>query len=74
VVTFITHGRCQLDVKVVDALRGKATLCGVFVMPSGGEMTLDYLDRLHQHYVIQQDVLADKGKRQSEALKILGDR
>jgi hypothetical protein len=43
-------------------------------MPTGGEMTLDYLDRLHQHYVIQPDVLADKGKRQSEALKILGDR
>lgn len=74
VVTFITHGRCQLDVKVVDSLRGKATLCGVFVMPSGGEVKLEYLDRLHQHYVIQQDVLADKGKRQSEALRILGDR
>jgi hypothetical protein len=74
VVTFITHGRCQLDVRVVDALRGKATLSGVFVMPTGGEMTLDYLDRLHQHYVIQPDVLADKGKRQSEALKILGER
>lgn len=74
VVTFITHGRCQLDVRVVDNLRSKSTLCGVFVMPSGGEMTLDYLDRLHQHYVIQPDVLADKSKRQSEALKILGDR
>lgn len=74
VVTFITHGRCQLDVKVVESLRAKASLCGVFVMPSGGEVTLDYLDRLHQHYVIQPDVLADKGKRQSEALRILGDR
>lgn len=74
VITFITHGRCQLDVKVVDSLRTKATLCGVFVMPSGGEVTLDYLDRLHQHYVIQPDVLADKGKRQTEALRILGDR
>lgn len=74
VVTFITHGRCQLDVKVVDSLRTKATLCGVFVMPSGGEVELDYLDRLHQHYVIQPDVLADKSKRQTEALRILGDR
>lgn len=74
VVTFITHGRCQLDVRVVEAMRAKATLCGVFVMPSGGEVTLDYLDKLHQHYVIQPDVLADKSKRQSEALKILSDR
>ena len=74
VVTFITHGRCQLDGKVVVALAAKATLCGVFVMPSGGKMTLDYLDRLNSHYVIQQDILGDKSKRQSEALKILGDR
>ena len=74
VVTFITHGRCQLDVRLVEQLAAKATLCGVFVMPSGGEMTLDYLDKLASEYVIQQDVLADKNKRQSEALKILSDR
>ena len=71
VVTFITHGRCQLDPRIVDALRLKATLCGVFVMPSGGEVQLDYLDKLHQHYVIASDVLADKSKRQTEALRIL---
>jgi hypothetical protein len=74
VVTFITHGQCQLDVRLVEALRNKSTLCGVFVMPTGGEITLDYLDKLNTHYVIQQDVLADKGRRQSEALKILSDR
>lgn len=74
VITFVTHGRCQVDPKVVESLGQKATLCGVFVMPSGGEMTLDYLDKLSSHYVIQADVLADKGKRQSEALKILSDR
>jgi hypothetical protein len=74
VVTFITHGRCQLDVKLVEQLRTKSTLCGVFVMPSGGEMKLEYLDRLHQRYVIQGDALADKSKRQNEALKILSER
>ena len=74
VVTFITHGQCQLDTRLVEALRAKSTLCGVFVMPTGGEITLDYLDKLNQHYVIQQDALADKGRRQSEALKILSDR
>lgn len=73
-VTFITHGRCQLDPKVVEALEQKATLCGVFVMPSGGQVELDYLDKLNQHYVIQSDVLADKNKRQTEALKILKDQ
>jgi hypothetical protein len=73
VVTFITHGRTQLDAKVVESLRTKATLCGIFVMPSGGDVKLDYLDKLHQHHVIQPDVLVDKGKRQKEALKILSD-
>jgi len=74
VITFITHGRCQLDTRVVESLASKATLCGVFVMPSGGEMTLDYIDRLDSHYVIHQDALADKTKRQAEGLRILADR
>lgn len=74
VVTFITHGRCQIEVRVVEAMAQKATLCGVFVMPTGGDITLDYLDRLAQHYVITAEALADKGKRQTEALKILSDR
>lgn len=73
VVTFITHGRCQLESRLVETLAQKATLCGVFVMPSGGEMTLEYLDKLQQKHVISQDALADKGKRQSEALKILSE-
>ena len=73
VVTFITHGRCQLDARLVESMNDKAQLCGVFVMPTGGEVTLDYLDKLSQHYVIQADVLADKSKRQTEALKILSD-
>lgn len=71
VVTFITHGRTQMDLKVIESLRTKATLCGIFVMPSGGDVKLDYLDKLHQHHVIQPDVLTDKTKRQKEALKIL---
>ncbi len=73
VVTFITHGRCQLDGRLVESLAQKATLCGVFVMPTGGDVTLDYLDKLNQKYVIQPDVLADKSRRQTEALKILSD-
>jgi hypothetical protein len=71
VITFITHGRCQLDPRLVETLGQKATMCGVFVMPTGGEVTLPYLDKLAQHYVISADALADKGRRQSEALKIL---
>lgn len=70
-VTFITHGRCQIDANVVDGLRAKATLAGVFVT-TGAEVHLDYLDRLHSHYVIAPDVLQDRASRKTEALKILG--
>lgn len=73
VVTFITHGRCQIDGRAVEALKTKATLCGVFVT-TGNEVQLDYLDKLAQHYVIAPDVLADKSSRKSEALKILSER
>lgn len=73
VVTFITHGRCQIDGRAVEALKAKATLCGVFVT-TGNEVQLDYLDKLTQHYVIAPDVLADKSSRKSEALKILSER
>lgn len=73
VITFITHGQCQLDLRTVEAISKKATICGVFVMPSGGELTLDYLDKLNQKYVIHADVLSDKSRRQNEALKILSE-
>jgi hypothetical protein len=74
VVTFITHGRCQIDDRIVEGLRSKATLCGVFVTTSANEVQLSYLDKLHQHFVIAPDVLADKSSRKSEALKILGQQ
>lgn len=73
VVTFITHGRCQIDAKVIEVLRSQATLCGVFVT-TDSDVQLDYLDKLASHYVIAPDVLADKSSRTTEALKILGDR
>ena len=73
VVTFITHGRCQIDAKVVELLKSKATLCGVFVT-TGTEVQLDYLDQLASHYVIAPDILADKSSRKAEALKILSER
>lgn len=73
VVTFITHGRCQIDPRVVESLKIKAALTGVFVT-TGDEVQLDYLDKLAQHYVIAPDVLADKSSRKSEALKILSER
>jgi hypothetical protein len=73
-LTMITHGRCHLESRLVEELTTKATVCGIFVMPSGGQVTLDYADKLSQHYVINADVLADKSKRQTEALRILSDQ
>lgn len=74
VVTFITHGRCQVDSKVIDTLKGKATMTGVFVTTQSDELQLDWLDRLQSTHVIAPDVLGDKSARKGEALKILGGR
>ncbi|MDP2343829.1 MAG: hypothetical protein Q8O67_22915 [Deltaproteobacteria bacterium] len=74
VVTFITHGRCQVDAKVVEVLRNRATLSGVFVTTQTDEIQLDWLDKLHTHHVVAPDVLGDKNARKGEALKILGER
>jgi hypothetical protein len=74
VVTFITHGRCQVDGKIMDTLKGKATLSGVFVTTRDDELTLDWIDRLNSHHVIAPDVLGDKNARKGAALQILGGR
>ena len=74
VVTFITHGRCQVDPKVVEVLRSRATLSGVFVTTQTDEIQLDWLDKLHTHHVVAPDVLGDKSARKDKALKILGER
>ncbi|HEY1100230.1 MAG TPA: hypothetical protein VGF99_14935, partial [Myxococcota bacterium] len=74
VVTFVTHGRTQIDVKVMDSLKGKATLSGVFVTTSDDELHLDWIDRLDNHHVIAPDVLGDKSARKGAALQILGGR
>jgi hypothetical protein len=74
IVTFITHGRCQIEPRLVETLSTKAALCGVFVLPSGGEVALEYLARLHRYYVVRPDALIDKGQRQSEGLRILSER
>lgn len=74
VVTFITHGRCQVDGRIMDTLKGKATLSGVFVTTRDDELTLDWIDRLNSHHVIAPDVLGDKNARKGAALQILGGR
>ncbi|MBM4280868.1 MAG: hypothetical protein FJ137_08930 [Deltaproteobacteria bacterium] len=74
IVTVITHGRCQADVEVVEGLRARATLSGVFVTTQSDAVQLDWLDRLHTHHVVAPDVLSDKAARKGEALKILGGR
>jgi hypothetical protein len=71
-LTFITHGRSQVDLKLVESIREKANVTGVFVTTQAGELRLDYLHSLHHHHVITPDTLSDRGARKGEALKILG--
>ncbi len=74
VVTLITHGRCQADSAIVEGLRARATLSGIFVTTQTDAVKLDWMEKLHTHHVVSPDILEDKTARKGEALKILGRR
>jgi hypothetical protein len=48
-------------------------LFGVFILPSGGELDLDYLDLLEGHAVVDHATLSEKTARAAAATKIVND-
>jgi len=45
----------------------------VFILPSGGELDLEYLDLLEGHAVVDHDTLSQKNARAAAATKIVND-
>jgi hypothetical protein len=43
------------------------------MMPSGGQLSLDYLDLLATHFVVDQASLGSSSERKREARRILDD-
>lgn len=73
VVHLYTHAALYIPRETVAAIRQTARLAAVFMLPSGGELSLDYLDLLDAYWVVDHQVLASRGARATEARRILDD-
>jgi hypothetical protein len=72
VLYLITHGQCHIPVDVVQQLRREAYLYGIFVLPSS-DVSLEYLDLLHRHQIVDDKALASRKGRRDRALEIVND-
>ena len=72
VVYIITHGQCHIPVEVVQQLRREAYLYGIFILPSS-DVSLEYLDLLHRHQIVDDETLQSRNRRRDKALEIVND-
>jgi hypothetical protein len=63
VVHLYTHAALYIPRDLVAAVRKRAQLAAVFILPSGGKLDLDYLDLLDAHWVVDHAALghAERG-------------
>ena len=73
VVHLVTHAALHVPRPLVQEVRRHAHLFGVFILPSGGELDLDYLDLLEGHAVVDHATLSEKTARAAAATKIVND-
>jgi hypothetical protein len=73
ILYILTHAECHVPIDTVERLRGIARLYGVFMLPSSGQLELDYLDRLHTVQVVDESALAQRDERARRALDIVED-
>lgn len=69
----ITHAECHIPEDVLAQLKRSAHVYGVFILPSTGELELQYIDQLDHHYVIDRETLLDRNARADKALEICDD-
>jgi hypothetical protein len=70
-LTIVTHAACHIPRATVEALSRRASLHGVFILPSQ-PLALDYLPLLRQHQVVTADALAAPADKKRRALEIVG--
>jgi hypothetical protein len=73
VIHLITHAALHVPRPLVQEVRRQAHLFGVFILPSGGALDLDYLDLLEGHAVVDHATLQQKSARAAAATKIVND-
>lgn len=73
VVHVFTHAALYIPRDIVQEIRAIAKLAAVFILPSGGQLDLDYLDLLDAHWVVDHQILSRGRERAEAALSILDD-
>ncbi len=73
VIHLITHAALHVPRPLVAEIRKLAHLFGVFILPSGGTLDLEYLDLLEGHAVVDHATLQQKNARAAAATKIVDD-
>ena len=73
VIHLITHAALHVPRPLVQEVRRQAHLFGVFILPSGGQLDLEYLDLLEGHAVVDHATLEQKTARAAAATKIVDD-
>jgi len=73
ILYILTHAECHVPLETIERLRTLARLYGVFMLPSEGELHLEYLSRLHTVQVVDESALFDRDARARRALDIIDD-
>ena len=73
VIHLVTHAALHVPRPLVAEVQRLAHLFGVFILPSGGVLDLDYLDLLDGHAVVDHATLHQKTARAAAATKIVDD-
>jgi hypothetical protein len=73
VIHLITHAALHVPRPLVTEVRRQAHLFGVFILPSGGALDLEYLDLLEGHAVVDHATLSQKTARAAAATRIVDE-
>jgi hypothetical protein len=73
VVHVITHAALHVPRQLVQEVRRQAHLFGVFILPSGGVLDLEWLDLLEGYAVVDHATLQQKTARAAAATRIVDE-
>jgi hypothetical protein len=73
VIHLITHAALRVPRSLVQELRHQSHLFGVFILPSGGTLDLDWLDLLEDYAIVDYATLEQRSARAAAAAKIVRD-
>jgi hypothetical protein len=73
ILYMLTHAECHVPLDTIERLRSIARLYGVFMLPSQGELDLEYLPRLHTVQIVDEAALKQREARARRAMDIIDD-